>query len=480
MAAGLSRSDVVDSLYNSWTARLSLLAKIPASKAADLTKAFSGDDQPWTPDQRASLAQAIFDKQTGTKKGAVLAMAHPRNPMQTCIHFENFITEDEWAKLRTHTLESSSMALLATRASQINLREASEPTLFRIVAIFCFCHKKEHVSQEEAVTIKQNLQKHLKLAPHTKMEGSARIVHYPFAADGLPPDLILRAYPNGVPPVVVIPELDTILGTNKMRTSKSAPSWLSHVPSHLQHLWHSNPKKEVSFVAKPERSLEPSPPELPCAHLPLTASKINAHASCAALDIPGRPRLFRPRYGVVSSPPRAAKVKVETIEDSPATTKDSVDHMEQALIAAVAARTGAKKRPVACDAADALKVLAASAAAVPPTQGIPMAVAAAVPPKKPLTMKATKAIKVKAMKVKAMKVKAGAGPMKKPAAALDMTMSDVFAELQKRKSSMTRGAFTTMAFKRAEVRMRQKGGSPEDAKIFARKMYAKAAELWNN
>ena len=93
-AAGLSRDDVLDALFRSWSSRLQLLGTCSDAHKSSLTAAITAG--PWTNEQRKSLARVLIyhpDASPLTK----------RRPNQTCCHFGNFIPAALWVKLRGTT-----------------------------------------------------------------------------------------------------------------------------------------------------------------------------------------------------------------------------------------------------------------------------------------------------------------------------------------------------------------------------------------
>ena len=93
-AAGLGEEEIIKSMYNSWQARLSAI-KIPASNVEEITSALCAQNQPWLPDQRAALARTVMERQS------VGGLKSIRRSMQSCPHYENMLTEEDWAELRT-------------------------------------------------------------------------------------------------------------------------------------------------------------------------------------------------------------------------------------------------------------------------------------------------------------------------------------------------------------------------------------------
>ena len=102
-------------------------------------------------------------------------------------------------------------------------------------------------------------------------------------------------------------------------------------------------------------------------------------------------------------------------------------------------------------------------------------------------VKASKAGK-QSTAVKKTNSKKAPAPMKKPSAAAGaakpvvaskINMSDIFDELKAAFGTISRGAFVTKAYKRAEKRMQASGASKATCVDFAKKNHAKAGLLWN-
>ena len=249
--AGLDRDEVLESLCSSWAGRLAALVGQDNTSLCTLTRAVS--EGPWSVEQRKRLAKAL------TSGGEPGGQGSKRRPSQTCTHFENYLTENEWKALRTPgTTHSSRVALLALRAWLIGLELPSEPTLFRMVAVLAFCAGNHECSQEDVSETMRALQAQVKSrAGRGRAVQVPHLVHFPHSASGLAESTLSVAYGDeGRPVDVEFPELDTILGSNKMRSSKA--NWLKHVPEHMRPLVQAAVQRSRSGRLSPARGASSS------------------------------------------------------------------------------------------------------------------------------------------------------------------------------------------------------------------------------
>ncbi len=464
-AAGLVEEEIIKSMYNSWQARLSAM-KIPASNVEEITSALCAQTQPWLPDQRAALARTVMERQS------VGGLKSIRRSMQSCPHYENMLTEEDWAELRTNKLMASSVACVSKRASLVGIDNASEPTLYRMVSILAYAHKKENMDQDEYDNLKEQIRMAIKARTSKAKSDIPYLVHYPISASDLPPEVINHAYRNkGPPPTVEIPELDTMLGINKMRPGRS-PAWLKNVPEHYRHLFSTKAEQQPSSSGKkgsrcaasgitdPSSSLEasalPNVEHPPCQTIPMNSAILPATSGIFC------PRMKRPAPSTPHWAHANQTVKIE-IEDSPLKVTDAtpandadIDEMERRMLSAAKKRAGvaASKR--------------ASAAVL----------------KKPAAARGADKV-AKTVAKTTMKKRAGAAALKKPAAAVPKfakipDMTDVFDDLRKRgKYTSSPNVFKSNPYHIARVRMERAGASREQALDFARKMSGKAGELWD-
>ena len=370
-----------------------------------------------------------------------------RRGNQKCLHFENYITQHEWIEHRATTLDAANEALIARRAVKINLFYPSEPTLYRMVSILAYVKRDPNKTQDDVTRHKTNIKKMIKGALG-KGNDHAYLDTYPLNPADLPPSIIASAYGNIPPVCVCFAELDTILGTNKMRRSgPKLPAWMEHVPVQM---------RAAICAALPDATLQvkPSPPRVasqvvampaeaqgPDTQILATTSTSNSYGACSLA--------FRSVDQSDASTPRAPKralVKVEVL------SSDEEPHAEGA------------------------DVLAASAAASK------AAVAARNKVEQMEQELMEKASKPALRKRPAAGLTRSCAHVPKPASclALGQQMDDLLEDMTANISSFpSRGAFVTKAFKAAESAVLREGQTPEEAKAYAREVYARAAKLWS-
>ena len=214
IAAGLQESEVMDALFASWLGRLGDLPECSQGDKAEITNALTSG--PWSDSQRKDLARAIL---LGNSDSSA-TKAKKRNN-QKCELFENFVPEQVWVKLKDlHAYSQLSRAsLLANVAHSIGIECPDQPLLYKIVAILAYCENNWEMSQDDVHRLMDKTQAFIK--GHTRHSDLPYLEAYPCAAVDLPKAIASRAYPSGELHVQVdIPELNIILGDNKMRGRK--------------------------------------------------------------------------------------------------------------------------------------------------------------------------------------------------------------------------------------------------------------------
>jgi hypothetical protein len=450
-----------NALFISWKLRLSHLDGIDAESAHALNNALLGNGVAWTTMQMCEMSRLIFSN-CGKR-------AAPSRRMQKATNIENLLSEKDWAKLRTNKFEHANVALVSRKVASLNIKNASEPTLFRLVDILQYCsNHEEPFSQTKRTSLKETLQSTIK-SEYTRMadelESLPWLTEYPFAASDLPQEIIKLAYGDEpLPSTVDIPELE-VKGEAKMRPNRqNMPAWLKKVPSEHRHLFIKpiNKRDRSTSVEEPQvhAKVDNDPPPNP-----RVQSQIQ-HGVHLSID----PSLFtsratKPSWSKRQASPKRPMVPIKIeITDSPAKpqppTKDTgaehtdgaasgtIEEMEKELVAAVARREAQNKATKKVWKSD--------------TYG-----------------KVMKRVLKKPSAAAACPVK------KKPAAAAavfkgkGVDMKDVFKTLRDTKDARSRGAFTTYAYKKAEQRMLTDGAPGEKAKEFARLQHKKASDLWN-
>lgn len=436
--------------FAEWASRLARIDVADSDHSDELCAVLTGSESPWTLQQKSELSRLI--SAIGGRNGV------NRGRMQKAVNFENMLSEKDWAKMRKNVFEHAGIALLAQRAASLNIKNASEPTLFRMCDILAYCMEKPAFDQTKKLSMKESLQGAIK-AEHARITATHHslpwITEYPFSASELPPALIELAYEGNGPPVAVdIPELN-VKNDSKMRPGRhSAPSWLKNVPVEHRHLFMQPSKphdKEAHATCSPDAQ-----PVIP--HDDLKAKPSPSYG----MELPVDHTLFQRCRSIKTQnvPPmtqRTAKSTVVKIEitdspvkptikcgdsddgDGPPPGAGTVEEMEKALLGATKARHNSK--PVKKKPAKAPGVVAKAAA------------------KKPTCV----------AKKPAARVGGGAQPM---------DMKDVFEVLRTSKKDRSRNNFTSYAYTKGKSRMLNAGKTPEQAAIFARKMHKQASELW--
>lgn len=223
--AGLGVDEVQDAMFHAWKSKLE---QIEAASMLDRTALSDAlDSGPWSTDQKTTLARVLSAIGGGGKPPK-------RRSMQKCPHFENFITEASWAKIRSPLQYSrvARCAAIATEAKRAGLHNPDEPTLYRMVAVLAYGDpaSSDDFTQLKVFDTMDELQTMVKSG---KPSDVPYISEYPTSPSQLP-DIFNDVYVDGMPLEVSIPELDIILGTSKMRGRTGSPDWIKHIPLEYQ------------------------------------------------------------------------------------------------------------------------------------------------------------------------------------------------------------------------------------------------------
>ena len=136
--AGVHKDEVLQSLFRSWSARLSTqpMQKLSVLERQQLTAAITAC--PWSAEQCKSLAETVLT--SGSRK----LTASNIKATQKCPHSENFIPTDVVLKLKACTQEDqatysvlSRLSFVACSARQIGIVNPDECTLLKMVEIMC-------------------------------------------------------------------------------------------------------------------------------------------------------------------------------------------------------------------------------------------------------------------------------------------------------------------------------------------------------
>ena len=135
----IDNTSAIELLFAQWTTRLSRIGELDADTAAKMKGALVDNGIPWSASQRRELEHliSVSDAPTTEKRGK----------MQKAFNFENLLSQDDWAKLRKGNIEHVKVALLARRAATLNIKNASEATLFRMTDIIAYCSDQAQYDQ---------------------------------------------------------------------------------------------------------------------------------------------------------------------------------------------------------------------------------------------------------------------------------------------------------------------------------------------
>ena len=468
-AAGLDKTAAIQSQVKSWTRRFTELpCVLDADDIEQITLAVSKG--PWDVKDRRSLASLLTDKQAGMGGSATKGSGN-RRAMQHCPNFENYLTQDEWRKIRSGAIPASIIAMMALRGWLVGIECAGElSTLKRMVQILAWV-TRQNLSQAQVKQYKEQLQAAIK-SHGSKRPNNVKmpyIVHYPASASDLPSAILKYAYgssPEEQAVDVTIPELDTILGSAKIRPGASLDmSWLAAIPPQLQEFVRN-------MVTHHSGGMAPSSPPAGCG---ITYGS-SWGASGSAFLSPHDQRQAATQLAI--SAPDLPVIKPQAIcngkaDHTQAGATGSLEEMENNLLTGSAAvkdtkkaLAEAKKKTAATKKADALAKAKAGAKAKP----LPAA------NKKPAAAEHLGAQPV-----------AAAGPLKRPSSAVPapfmvvpINMEDIFGELRASFGKITRGAFVTKAYKRALHRIQKaKTHSAEESLQWARENHSRASALWD-
>ena len=450
--AGMDKDDVLQSLFASWVNRLSNM-KLNNSNKTLLTATLKRT--PFSPDQIKELAGIILGgvAEKGGNKGGRLQTKN-----QKCIHFENFVRTETMCKLRGTSLSRLSKAcLLASEGSLVGLVNPDQPTLFRMVALLAWSEQCFDMSQEEVFETMDKIQNFVKgMASNTKH--LPYLIDYPINAEGLP-ESHQAVYGGSLPPELNIPELSAILAGKLMRgrpqkASSKDPAWLADIPEeHKATVRAAIAGKSTASAPASEPTQPPAsqPAKLPTAESlrfvmpsrmgprspkPASSRLLASYASTAAQLAEEASAADASAAGEANEGEAEGQDTEEhdTKEADAAATVEAMEKMLQAAGKGKGAGTaGSKKRPAA-----ASSVL-----------------------KKP-------ACKAKASSMKQAK-------KRKP-----IDMKNVFKELRRVGTTISRNKFTSRAYHAAATVMKNTPGkSDTQVKKYAREMFAKASKLYD-
>ena len=429
--AGMPHDEVVEALYSSWADRLSGMSVCSPNEKIKLTSALSCG--PWSEHQRKELARAIL---TGSQDSA----PKRKRPNQKCPHFENFIREEMWGRLKDMGFSQiTRCSFVAGSAYAIGIECPDQPTLYRMVSVLAYCEKNYDMSQEEVHKLMDKIQCFIK--GYNRAFDLQYLEQYPCIAQDLPDTIKKNAFERdpGLPVEVDIPELDVILGDNKMRGRKrdAGPDWLQHVPEAfragvLDQLMSSKRGRPSALPMLPTAKPLPSADLLRVAHTAPTL-KVEVKAGGDEAPTPAAHDTAQTEGGGAAEPKEQAAPEAKASHGDP-----SIEELEASLLAGM---DGKKKKT------------------------------------------GSAATKKEVIDKVVMKKPAG-NVAKKPAAATGMRpdgasidLSSVFNAVRARKATLDRKRCGSMAYHRTVTLATQAGFSDTEAKVLARDASQKACKL---
>ena len=333
--AGQNSDDVLESMYRSWQQRLGSVTHCgsPKQKSA-LTEAITAG--PWTSEQRKELANAVLNN-GGAKRNAKKSA---RRDNQRAHKFENLVPPTVMSKLRdTGYSLVSKLSLVARAGKSLGIELPDDKTIWRMLSLVAYQSNLYALDQEDVWAHMKTLQTYLQSGSRAPVEF---VVDYPPSAALLPPDIKAHAYgaSGELPPELAIPELDTILGCNKMRGGRSRK------PKDGPKAKHQS-TGSISNDARAEPPTQPTA-ALPCAALPSANcfrfradSQIVAGHTCqtASPDV-------CPVCGNGKKEPEPENESQDaTDDDDDAGANAALDDFEKAMLDAYEKKKGIKKKP---------------------------------------------------------------------------------------------------------------------------------------
>jgi len=336
VAAGQNSDDVLESMYRSWQQRLSGMAHCgsPKQKSA-LTEAITAG--PWTSEQRKELANAVLNNGGGKRN----AKKSARRENQRAHKFENLVPPPVMSKLRDSGYSLvSKLSLVAGAGRSLGIELPDDKTIWRMLSLVAYQSNLYALEQEQS-------------GSRAPVEF---VVDYPPTAALLPPDIKAHAYgaDGELPPELAIPELDTILGCNKMRGGRSRKPM-------------DQPKAKKQTTGSIGNDARAEPPTQPTAALPDNAALPSAECFRFRADsriVPGHtcqtasPDVCPVCGNGKKEPERENESQDATDDDDNVDANAALDEFEKNMLRAYDQKMGIKKRPAGAPmkvAADAKK-----------------------------------------------------------------------------------------------------------------------------
>ena len=509
--AGLDRGETIEAIHGNWILQFEQLHSLSSADAAMLTAAVNSVES-WDSDKKksqslAKLIQKAMVKLSGTKAKTL----GPRRAAQHAPQFENYITEKLWIDLRK--LEEYSFAsrchLLARLAAQLGIVNPQPKLLYRLVSILAFAEQNYDMSQEDVFAAMDKIQDFIK--GYNQPPDAPYLETFGADANELPEVLKQRAYPDGKMPIqVTIPELDSVLGPNRMRGRQNVSKWLDKIPAEYHDsLLAKHPELNTSRRRHASKSTPPQPWQREALHSSVKHehkhSPVKLQQTANALLKSERQELSLPSPTAAASRPQFGLLSVKRDlcvqcgkskggqEDATKSGKGDADSTSESEKDDVAA----KDTEVAHGSVEAMELAMSGAlpmkkskgkhSAEPPAGG-PMKKAMSKPPAGGPMKKAMSKSEAKsgsAMKPCTRTSATGGGtPMKKTMGTPigKIGLKDIYDRMKsdfKRPGGISKKDFSNRVYHRAEYRAKKAGWSPAAVVALKKQEFARASKLYD-
>ncbi len=212
--AGRDIPSILNGQLTATRAKIKLIGHLELNEATELTDEITNG--PWNEEQKQDLL-AVVDQLTLSH-----GSGQHRRKNQHCLHFEQYLTEEEWDALTSDAFISAKIAQLAQRAFSLGITCPSEPTSFRITQILArSLNLKQSLSNDQFDDLFQRVKSAIKEIDATGKYPHQHLVNYPASPFDLPSDMYDWAYQESPPIETNIPELSMRTPGHKMRGGKN-------------------------------------------------------------------------------------------------------------------------------------------------------------------------------------------------------------------------------------------------------------------
>ena len=156
--AGLGEEESLTTMFNAWQSKMRTLK----TTSLDDKKAIIGAvrDGPWSMDQRVVLIRIVMG---GNADGTAEPAGKRNRKSQTCLNYENLLTESEWAALNKQgAAYAGQVGIISLRGWLCGIDNPSEPTLYRMASVLAYVRGDEEADQERTTTYMAAIQEGIK------------------------------------------------------------------------------------------------------------------------------------------------------------------------------------------------------------------------------------------------------------------------------------------------------------------------------